>query len=71
MEKYSPGDWVSQGMSWGSQGGLGGQAGGSRTQDSGNSGRQNNDGLNPNRQRGFGVTLRRIETTTLNDMRAR
>ena len=34
-----------------------------------NHGRQN-DGLNPNRQRGFGPT-RRIETPTLNDMRAR
>ena len=71
MEKYPPGDWVSQGMSWGSQGGLGGHAGGFRAQDSGNNGRQNDDGLNPNRQRGFGATTRRIETTTLNDMRAR
>ena len=71
MEKYPPGDWVSQGMSWGSQGGLGGHAGGSRAQDSGYNGRQNDDGLNPNRQRGFGATITRIETTTLNDMRAR
>ena len=72
MEKYSPGDWVSQGMSWGSQGGLGGHAGGIRVHDSGSNGRQNEDGLNPNRQRGFGAaTLRRIETPTLNDMRAR
>ena len=71
MEKYPPGDWVSQGMSWGSQGGLGGHAGGFRAQDSGNNGRQNDDGLNPNRQRGFGATTRRIETTTLNEMRAR
>ena len=30
------------------------------------------DGLNPNRQKGFGATAsRRIETPTLNDMRAR
>ena len=60
-------------MSWGSQGGRGGNAGGTRAQDSENNGRQNDDGLNPNRQRGFGAgaPIRRIETTTLNDMRAR
>ena len=47
--------------------------GGTRAQDSENNGRQNDDGLNPNRQRGFGAgaPIRRIETTTLNDMRAR
>ena len=74
VEKYySPGDWVGQGMSWGSQGGIGGHMGGIRAENSGNNGRQNDDGLNPNRQRGFGAgaPIRRIETTTLNDMRAR
>ena len=60
-------------MSWGSQGGRGGHAGGTRAQDSENNGRQSDDGLNPNRQRGFGAgaPIKRIETTTLNDMRAR
>ena len=60
-------------MSWGYQGGRGGNAGGTRAQDSENNGRQSDDGLNPNRQRGFGAgaPIKRIETTTLNDMRAR
>ena len=35
-----------------------------------NNGGRQGDGLNPNRQRGFGPP-RRIETPTLNDMRAR
>ena len=35
-------------------------------------GRISGDGLNPNRQKGFGAAAsRRIETPTLNDMRAR
>ena len=36
----------------------------------GSGGQRGSDGLNPNRQRGFGAQ-RRIETATLNEMRAR
>ena len=58
-------------MSSRSGGGFGGHTGGARPRDSGSNGRQDDSGLNPNRQRGFGATMRRIETPTLNDMRAR
>ena len=40
--------------------------------ESGSQSRMSGDGLNPNRQKGFGAAAtRRIETPTLNDMRAR
>ena len=45
-----------------------------RGRDSGSLRRMFSDGLNPNRQKGYGAaaaTSRRIETPTLNDMRAR
>ena len=71
MENCPPGDLVGQGMSGESGGGFGGHAGGARPRNSGYNGRQHDNGLNPNRQRGFGATVRRIETPTLNDMRAR
>ena len=58
-------------MSGRSGGGFGGNTGGARPRDNGNNVRQSDNGLNPNRQRGFGPTVRRIETPTLNDMRAR
>ena len=69
----APGDWVSRGMSGSSGGSFGGHGhtGGVRQRNNGNNGRQNDDGLNPNRQRGFVAAVRRIETPTLNDMRAR
>ena len=51
----------------GSPGGRNGDRGGIYGQRSSN---RQNDGLNPNRQRGF-VPTRRIETPTLNDMMAR
>ena len=43
-----------------------------RGRDSDSRGNMSNDGLNPNRQKGFGAAAsKRIETPTLNDMRAR
>ena len=40
--------------------------------DNGSQRRMSSDGLNPNRQKGFGTgASRKIETPTLNDMRAR
>ena len=65
--------WSPRGMS-GPGGGLGSPRGsdgrfGIRGGFNGQRNRQN-DGLNPNRQRGF-VPAKRIETPTLNDMRAR
>ena len=50
-------------------GGTGVVSGGEMARARANVSGAQNDGLNPNRQRGFGT--RRIETPTLNDMRAR
>ena len=54
-------------------GGGEGQVGGNKGTDSdGSQSRMLSDGLNPNRQKGFGAAVsRKIETPTLNDMRAR
>ena len=60
-------------------GGVGGNGGGigvpsnnARGRDSDSQRRMASDGLNPNRQKGFGAaTSKRIDTPTLNDMRAR
>ena len=57
-------------------GGGGGNGGGNKVRDSDDSRSQSrmlsdSDGLNPNRQKGFGAASKRIETPTLNDMRAR
>ena len=54
-------------------GGGGGNGGGFiRGRDNSSQKRMSSDGLNPNRQKGFGAgASRRIETPTLNDMRAR
>ena len=50
-------------------GGTGVVSGGQMARARANEGNNQSDGLNPNRQRGF--VTRRIETPTLNDMRAR
>ena len=77
----SPGGLDNQGvrgMSGGSEGNGGGVGGMPRNNDNrgrdsdSQSGMPGGDGLNPHRQKGFGAAAsRRIETPTLNDMRAR
>ena len=53
-------------------GGGGGNGGGGRDRDSQRNMQGSSDGLNPNRQKGFGAQAsKRVETPTLNDMRAR
>ena len=56
----------------GNGGGIGVPRNNARGRDSGSQRRMSSDGLNPNRLKGFGAAAsRRIETPTLNDMRAR